>query len=252
LALLAPEAQGGKLTPAGWRQYALAALANGEPRRAREALVPLQKSAALGTRGYAALEAQVLVALVLACDDGVQLNSLWSSLPKPQRRIPAVVDAYARRAAGFGLALAAMDEVESALRREWSSSLIITYGLLDGDDLDGRLRRAEAWLDAHPNDAELLLTLGRMCVRLTLWGKAHRYLDRSIALKSSVDAWEALADTWAGEGQLDQAQRCYQHALLLARGEWQAVAPVVKPGVRLDTRPVAIEERDEHGMPRLP
>jgi HemY protein len=51
LALLAPEADKGSLAPAGWRELALAALASGDLRRAREALAPLQKSAALGTRG---------------------------------------------------------------------------------------------------------------------------------------------------------------------------------------------------------
>jgi predicted Zn-dependent protease len=56
LALLAPESDKGTLTPAGWRELALAGLANGDTRRARAALDPLQKSGALGTRAYAALE----------------------------------------------------------------------------------------------------------------------------------------------------------------------------------------------------
>jgi HemY protein len=251
LTLLVPEADSGKLTPAGWRQLALAALASGDAGRAREALEPLQKSAAFGTRAYALLEAQVLTAAIDASPDGAQLSALWSQLPKTQRRIPAVIDAYARRAAGFGLGLAAMDEVESALRREWSPQLVATYGMLAGDDLDARLRRAEGWLDAHPNDASLLLTLGRMCVRLKLWGKAHQYLERSIALRPSAATWEALADTWAGEGNLEQSQRSYRHALMLARGEPLDEPVVASRAGRLDTRPIAIEERDEHGVPRL-
>jgi len=43
---------------------------------------------------------------------------LWSPLLKTLRRMPAISDAYTRR--GFGLILSAMDEAESALRREWS------------------------------------------------------------------------------------------------------------------------------------
>ncbi|MEO6926144.1 MAG: heme biosynthesis HemY N-terminal domain-containing protein, partial [Rhodanobacter sp.] len=182
LALLAPESDKGTLTPGGWRELALAALEIGDLRRARTALEPLQKSGALGGHAYAALEAQVLSATLNAAPDGAALNTLWSQLPKAQRRIPAVIDAYAHRASAFGLVLPAMDEVESALRREWSPRLIETYGTLSGDDVEARLRRAEGWLDAHPNDANLLLTLGRMCVRLKLWGKAHQYLQRSLAL----------------------------------------------------------------------
>ena len=251
LALLTPESDKGTLSPGGWRELVLAALVNGDLRRARAALEPLQKSGALGSRAYAALEAQVLVASLNAAADGAALNTLWSQLPKVQRRVPAVIDAYARRAASFGLSLPAMDEVESALRREWSPLLIETYGTLSGDDVEARLRRAESWLDAHPNDASLLLTLGRMCVRLKLWGKAQQYLQRSLALVPGASAWEALGDALSGQGDAAQAQRCYRNALAFSRGD--AVTPLAQTANPLqpDTQPIAIEERDVHGVPRL-
>ena len=251
LALLSPEADKASLTPGGWRELALAALASGDLRRAREALEPLQKSGALGTRGYAALEAQVLVATILATSDGASLNTLWSQLPKAQRRVPAVIDAYARRAAGFGLVLPAMDELESALRREWSPLLIETYGALVGDDAEARLRRVESWLDAHPNDPNLLLTLGRMCVRLRLWGKARQHLERSLALQPSAAAWEAMGDLSAGQGDAAQAQRSYRNAIAFARGESIAAPDRILLAGQLDTQPIAIEERNAHGVPRL-
>lgn len=252
LALLTSEADSGSLSPGGWREYALAALANGDTRRAREALDPLQKSGVLGTRAYNALETQILVASLNGAGDGAVLNALWSSLPKSQRRAPAVVDAYARKAAVYGLTLSAMDEVESALRREWSSQLVETYGTLAGDDLDARLRRAESWLDGHPNDPSLLLALGRMCVRLKIWTKARQYLERSLALAPGANAWEALGDTYTGMGDAALAQRCYRNAIAMARGDNAEPLPVADVvGGRLDTRPIAIEERDVHGVPRL-
>ncbi|MET0330971.1 MAG: heme biosynthesis HemY N-terminal domain-containing protein [Dyella sp.] len=250
LALLAPEADNASLTPGGWRELALAALASGNPRRAREALAPLQKSGALGTRGYAALEARVLAAVLVNASDAVALNAAWSQLSKAQRRQPAAIDSYARRAAGFGAVLPAMDEVESALRREWSPLLIETYGALGENDLDARLHRAEAWLDAHPNDAALLLTLGRMCVRLQVWGKARQYLERSLALNPTSGAWEALGDTMAGLGEPLPAQRCYRNALAMSRGE-AVVLTGDQQRAPLDTRPIALERRDQHGVPRL-
>ncbi len=251
LALLAPESDTGTLTPGGWRELTLAALESGDVRRAHEALEPLQKSGALGIRAYAALEARVLTATLQAAPDGAALNALWSQLPKAQRRVPAVVDAYVRRASSFGLNLPAMDEVESALRREWSPQLIETYGSLPGNDVEPRLRHAEGWLDAHPNDADLLLTLGRMCVRLKVWGKAHQYLQRSLALTPSAAAWEALGDAFVGQGDIAQAQRCYRNALAFGRGEpVTLLAQRAQPG-QPDTHSVAIEERDRHGVPRL-
>lgn len=250
LALLAPEADSGQLTPGGWRELVLAALASGDDRRAREALAPLQKSAVLGHRSYLALENQVLVAGIVAAPDATTLNTLWSQLPKNQRRLPSVVDAYARRAAALGMILPAMDELDSALRREWSSSLVETWGALGNDDLEARVRRAEGWLDAHPNDAGLLLALGLMCVRLQLWGKARKYLDRSLALSPSAGAWEGLAEMHAGQGEPALAQRSYRNALALIRGEVVQAMPTA-PADTIDTRVIAIEERDAHGVPRL-
>lgn len=252
LTLLTPEADNGNLSPGGWREFALAALASGDTRRAREALEPLQKSGVLGARAYNSLETLVLVASINAATDGAVLNTLWSQLPKGQRRASAVVDAYARKAASFGLVLPAMDEVESALRREWSSPLVETYGTLPGGDLEARLRRAEAWQETHPNDPGLLLALGRMCVRMSLWAKARQYLERAIALMPSAGAWEALGDTYTGLGDTALAQRCYRNAIAMARGDSTEALPAGNMvGGRLDTRPIAIEERDEHGVPRL-
>lgn len=251
LALLTPEADSGNLTPGGWHELALAALASGDPRRAMTALEPLQKSGALGAQRYAALEARVLIAAIDATTDGQALNVLWSQLGKGQRRANAVVDAYARRAAAFGLVLPAMDELESALRREWSSQLAQTWGALDGEDLDARLRRAEAWLDAHPNDPGLLLALGRMCVRQQLWGKARGYLERSLAVAPSPGAWETLGDTCVGQGDVALAQRCYRNALALSRGEATIDLPRDSRLSHPDTRSLAVEERDQHGVPRL-
>jgi HemY protein len=250
VALLAPDADKAALPPGGWRELALSALAVGDTRRALAALEPLQKSGALGARGYATLEARVLAAAINAAPDGAALNTLWSQLPKAQRRATAAIDAYARRDAGFGLVLPAMDELESALRREWSPELVEAYGVLAGGDLAARLGRAEAWLSDHPNDATLLLAAGRICVRSRLWGKARQYLERSLALEPTSGAWEALGDAHAGQGDAAQAQRCYRNALAMARGETVQPESSDTVGV-IDTRAIAIEERDEHGVPRL-
>ncbi|TAL75361.1 MAG: heme biosynthesis protein HemY [Rhodanobacter sp.] len=250
LALLAPDADKGTLPPGGWRELAQAALAAGDTKRALTTLQPLHKSGALGARGYAALEAEVLRAAIDAAPDGAELNTLWSNLPKTQRRVPAAIDAYARRIAGFGLILPAMDELESALRREWSPQLAETYGILAGGDLDARLRRVEGWLDAHPNDAVLLLAAGRVCVRDHLWGKARQYLERSLALVPSSGAWEVLGEALAGQGDAERAQRCWRNALAMTRGE--AVQSLAGHGAGvIDTSAIALEERDEHGVPRL-
>ena len=249
--LLTPEANAGSLTPAGWVEYAEASLASGEARNGMRALDPLQKSSELGSRGYADIESRVVAAYILSAADGATLAALWSQLPKGQRRLPAAVDAYARQAARHGQTMAAMDEIETALRRDWSSSLVATYGGMGAEDIEQRLRRAEGWVDTHPNDAALLTAVGRMCVRVRLWGKAKPYLERALAIEPNAVAWEALGDVYLGENQPELAQRCYRNALALARGEATEALPEELRARRIDTRVTAVEERDQHGVPRL-
>ncbi|MDF4002432.1 heme biosynthesis protein HemY [Luteibacter sahnii] len=248
--LLAPEAGSAALTPAGWVEFAEASLDVGDARGAMRALEPLQKSGELGARAYAELESRVIAAYIASAPDGASLASLWSQLPKGQRRLPAAVDAYARHAARHGQTMAAMDEIETALRREWSPTLVTAYGAMGAEDIEQRLRRAEAWVDTHPNDAALLTALGRMCVRVRLWGKARPYLERALAIAPSADAWEALGDVYLGEQQPELAQRCYRNALALSRGGVAEALPEHR-GRRIDTRVTAVEERDQHGVPRL-
>lgn len=251
LALLAPEADAGKLPPAGWRELAEAGLASGDLERARAALDPLRKSGALDAQTFTALQNRVLVAALTTASSVEAVNALWAKLQRAQRRTPELIVAYAARVAALGRPLPAMDEIETALRRQWSSQLVSVYGRLEGPDVQGRLRRAEGWLDAHPGDAALLAALGRMCVRIDLWGKARQYLSRAIALEPTADAWEALGEAFAGQGNALLAQQCYRNALQMTRGEpvqpLPGMASAPAPG-----GPVDPEERDVHGVPHLP
>lgn len=246
--LLAPGADAHKLTPAGWEEWVKSVLATGDATRARAALDPLRKSGALDGATQTALEARVLVAAIQTAADGAALKALWADMPKAHRRRAEAVDAYARRAAHFGQSMAAMGEVEAALRRQWSPALVETWGLLDGE-IEARLRRAEGWLDAHPDDPALLTTLGRLSAHLEVWGKAREYLGRALAAAPSAATWEALGEVYAGQDNLLLSQRCYRNALRMDRGD--PIEPL--PGHALGAVDASVtDRRDVHGMPHLP
>lgn len=250
LALLLPEADANRLPPSGWHELALSALAAGQPQRARAALEPLRKSNALGARGFAALETRVLAAALESAKDVESLHGLWNGLSRAQRSAPDALAAFVKRSAQLDSPLAAMDEIESALRREWSSQLVMLYGDLAGDDAAARLRTAEGWLAAHPNDATLLATLGRLALRTQQPQRAREYLRRAVGLQpDSVDGWEALGEAHSALGEQSEATRCYANALRAMHGKSVALSP--REAAR-DTGVVAVEERDQHGVPRLP
>lgn len=250
LALLSPQADAGQLPPSGWHELALSALAAGQPQRARAALEPLRKSNALGARGYAALEARVLAAALESAKDIESLHGMWNGLTRQQRAATAVISAFATRSAQLGAPLPAMDEIESALRREWSPRLIAAYGQLAGDDAATRLHTAETWLDAHPNDAALLTALGRLTLRVQQPGRARDYLHRATGLQPDVEGgWEVLGEAHSALGEQAEAMRCYANALRVMHGGTAVLDPL---DAARDTGVVAVEERDQHGVPRLP
>jgi HemY protein len=249
LALLKPEAEKGGLTPDAWRSLNSAALATGDAATAVDTLAALSRDESLGGE-FDHIEARTLSAALTNSADVRRLSTLWSGLSRAQRRIDGVVAAYARRAAALGQPLAGMSEIESALRRDWSETLIEAYGDLGPAEASARIRQAEAWLSAQPNSAALLLTLGRLCNQSELWGKAGEYLGRGLAIDASAPMWEAFGDASSGQGDAQTAQRAYRNALRSARGEPVEPLPTLMRAT-LDTRASVVEERSEHGVPRL-
>jgi HemY protein len=249
LVLLKAEVDKSTLSPAAWRSLSDAALQCGDTTAALQALTPLARSRVLPAAEFAELEAHTLASALAGAANGERLNTLWSGFSRAQRRIESVLIAYARRAATLGQPLAAMSEIESGLRREWSEPLVRAYGEFGPAEASTRLRQAEGWLAAQPNSAALLLTLGRLCNQSELWGKARGYLTRALAIEADAPAWEALGDTCAGQGDTAAAQTAYRNALRSARGEATATPDTLRGP--LDTRASVIEERSAHGVPRL-
>ena len=79
-----------------------------------------------------------------------------------------------------------------------------------------QIERAEKWLAAHPHDAALLLTLGRLCAQQGLWGKAQSYLEASLSVEPSAEAHIALARHLEKINKLDEACQHYRKSLELA------------------------------------
>jgi len=250
LALLKPEAVAKNLSPAAWRQFAEAALLCGDHASATQAVDVLARGDAQSPEAIEGLRRRVLSAALADAADTEQLNRLWSELPRTQRSAPDAIAAYAQRAAALGQVLAAMDEIESMLRKQWSERLVRVYGELGEAHADARVQRAESWLGAHPDSPELLLTLGRLCLQSQLWGKAREYLERGLVFAPNAALWEALGDCRAAQQASDDAAICYRNALRIARGE--STQPLAEnPRAPLDTRASIREERSEHGVPRL-
>ncbi len=228
------------------------ALALGEPQVALDALPALARSQSLTAQAQAALETRALDAAIGAARDRDALNLLWSRATRAQRRQDELIEAFARRSAALGQPLAAMDEIESAQRRQWSDALAAAYGELGPMETEIRLRNASAWLAQAPNSAPLLVTLGRLQAQAGQVDAAEESLQRALALAPSPAVWEALGMLRSVIGDPAGAATAYANALRLGRGETPLPLNALPAHGAVDTRPIAFEERSEHGVPRLP
>ena len=108
--------------------------------------------------------------------------------------------------------------VEEALADDWDDRVVRAYrdaaAPAGTPALLAQIEKCEQWLRQRPNDAELALTLGALCLKQKLWGKAQRYLEQALS-----DATEAamvrechlkLAQMHEALGQQEQAAAHYR------------------------------------------
>ncbi|AZE51906.1 Uncharacterized protein EC-HemY [Pseudomonas chlororaphis] len=141
------------------------------------------------------------------------LNRAWQQLTAAQRQEAQLVLAYAEQLRQLGAGAEAEEVLRVALKRKYDSHLARLYGLLRGSDPARQLQFAEQWLKDHPNDPSLLLTLGRLCLQTSLWGKARDYLESSLRLQRHPEACAELARLLAQMGDTERSNQLFQEGL---------------------------------------
>ena len=145
--------------------------------------------------------------------DDKSLREYWDRLPAEDRHEARVAATAAQSFIALGGCQDAHRIVEEGLERQWDSALLANYSECLGTDVRQQLERAEMWLEHHPHDAVLLLTLGRLCAHQGLWGKARSYLDASLSIEPTHSAHLALGRLLEREGNPAEAAAEYQKAL---------------------------------------
>lgn len=175
----------------------------------------LEKRDALA--GEAARELKLLAHrenIALRSSDVAQLRAYLDKLPSGEIE-PRLTQAAAEALMALGEHDAARRLIERQLERVWDAVLADLYGRCEsGDpaDVAARLARAEGWLLQHPKEAALLVTLGRLCMRQQLWGKAQSYLEASLSLADSREVHLELARMADALGRESEANRHYRIA----------------------------------------
>ena len=152
--------------------------------------------------------------------DADKLGSYLRSVPEDERG-RRVVLAAVKALAAQGAEAEAQRLIESSLdggrHAIWQSELVVVYGRLAGGQQTARIARAEAWLSQHPDDAGLLMALGRMCIRQRLWGKAQSYLEASLSVEETQEGHLELARLCDQLERTEEANKHYRASASLDR-----------------------------------
>lgn len=148
--------------------------------------------------------------------DAEQLGRYWRDMPEGDKQDVRLALTAAQALAAADNCGRAAEIVEDFLDHQWDTTLAAAYGQCQGGDVVARIAHAEKWLNSHPRDASLLLTLGRLCRQKQLWGKAQSYLEASLAIEPSAEAHLELASLLENELEKSAvAERHYKQAALL-------------------------------------
>ncbi|GAC1415760.1 MAG: heme biosynthesis protein HemY [Burkholderiaceae bacterium] len=151
------------------------------------------------------------------------MRNLWGTIPADDRLRAYVA---ARAAAAFN-AVGSPDDaraiVEKALTVEWDDQLIQAYRRCAAaggtSTLLAQIERCENWCRARPHDAQLTLTLGALCLKQKLWGKAQRSLEQVLNQPAEGpirrEAHLVLAELYEAVGDAVQAAAHYRESARL-------------------------------------
>jgi len=150
-----------------------------------------------------------------AADNGLDnLQVLWRKAPPSVTQHGASILAYAQAMGRIETnpAVKTAAFIEQNLAQQWQDDLVLEYAHLSLSDIEQRLSTAEAWQTQVQDSAALKLTLGRLCRRLELWGKAQDYLQASLNLQQSKHAHAEMARLQHDLGHIDAAIEHYRLA----------------------------------------
>ncbi len=179
-------------------------------------LPDLRKRHVLERNEVAALDQEAAIGqleMALLKQDWQKMAEVWEKSPSKARHTEAMLVPYVNGLIQQDQQERAIAQIEQFMRNNWSEQLVYTYGLLTDGDLLSRLATAEKWLKANPDNACLLLTVGRLAKANQLWTKAEEYLQQSIHIAAMGETYQALAEVQLAEGKDEAAADTYKQGL---------------------------------------
>lgn len=207
---------GESLPPGAIAQLLVSLPASGDWARLGRLLPEARRQQVAGADELDALEERCFAALLdTTARSPEALKRALDTLPSRLRRQPTLAATQARALLATGRVDEAVGVIEAALAEDWTPTLVRLLGSATGRDPARALARAEALLQRQPDDAELLLALGRLALASRLWGKARDYLEASLSRENRMETLAELARLSESLGESARAAQLRERALAL-------------------------------------
>ena len=180
-------------------------------------LYQLEKRAGIDETLASQLRQQAWLGKIRQQKDLKGLTTCLKNMPADFKLRGRIAATAARALNQHGGGSLAQQLLTDSLNVQWDTELVALYGDCLSSDVVAQIEQAEKWLALHSQDAGLLLALGKLCLHQKLWGKAQSYLDASNSIAPSHAAYTALGQLAERLGKSDEALKCHQSALALAR-----------------------------------
>jgi len=146
------------------------------------------------------------------------ITAFIQKMPKELKYDPFINCAYAEYLLNSNKDKEAADLLYKLLQKKLNIHLLITYSKLSADEINLKFVESLAF-----NDKITIFKycLGKICITKKLWGKAQVYLEESIQIYPSREAYQALGMLFEHEGKYQKALQAYRDGMSAASIESQ-------------------------------
>jgi len=126
-------------------------------------------------------------------NDLAMVQNHWQKINKSLQNLPVIIEHYARCLIELHDTTGAEKVLRNYLKNNWHDSTIKLYAKIDAPANNKILDTVEKWLKVHPQNIYLLQAAGKICLSLSLWGKARNYFEACLAVRPLPETFLQLA-----------------------------------------------------------
>lgn len=171
-------------------------------------LLPNKKFQKLEVEAYGKLIEHMIRSRNTASKDPQALLEVWKNIPTrtiKQMDFLPLAHAFIEHLIHLGAQQEAEAQLRYLLQHHFSDELMSLYGWVKGKEVKRQLLFAEDQLKHRPNDAVLLLSLGRIALMNELFEDAQSYFEASLAQENSAEVRSELSRLYLANNENEKA-----------------------------------------------